>query len=112
MATCKSCGAPIKIGQKCSYCGCIAEPSLYPELRPDIPEVHSVAEFYAAFNSIVNKYMFQPANKRTVEAFEDDLNLLIYNTPANFVPHEFRVNMDGFFRNGDVCIEVIYPQES
>ncbi len=94
MAICKSCGANVRIGKTCSYCGRKAEAWEYPERNPNIPEVHSIAEFYMAISQIANRYMGQPYNERTVNALESDLNDLIYYTDSCFIPEEIRLHMD------------------
>lgn len=95
MASCKGCGAPVRIGQTCRYCGRIAEPGEFPELRPkNIPEVNSVADFYMAVNRICAKYVGEFDTPATRAALQDELNNLVYFTPSRFVPREFKVNRE------------------
>lgn len=106
MASCKGCGAPVRLRETCPYCGRYAEPADYPELWPDIPEIRSTADFYMAFNKIINKYIGEFDTVATRDAFQDDLNRLIISTPAQFVPEEFRVGRNP----GVVDIEIVYGQ--
>lgn len=105
MAICKSCGASVRIGQKCGYCGKIAEPWEYPERRPDIPEIRSTAEFYMAMSEIVNGYMGKMYTEDNIKRLESDLNDLIYYTDAKFVPHDIRVSS---VNAGDILLDVMH----
>lgn len=93
MASCKGCGAPVRVGQTCQYCGRYAEPGEFPELRPaNIPEVNSVADFYMAVNRICAKYIGEFDTYANRAALQDKLNQLVYFSPSRFVPREFRVD--------------------
>lgn len=104
MAICKSCGASVRIGQKCGYCGKIAEPWEYPD-RPDIPQVRSTAEFYMAVSEIVNRYMGKPYTEDNIKHLQSDLNNLIYYTDASFVPHDIRVSS---VNAGDILLDAMH----
>ena len=40
MAVCKFCGAPVSAGEKCEYCGQIAEPWYYPDFSQEPSETY------------------------------------------------------------------------
>ena len=110
MALCKSCGAPVRIGKTCEYCGRVAEPDDYPNLNQVIHEVKNQADFWKEFQKIVNAYIGMPYTCETRARFEHDLNTLIKVTPAEFVPIEFRFNCEAY--NGENTMEAVYKSNS
>ena len=91
MASCKNCGAPVKINRPCPYCKTIAYAWEHPEYRPEeIPEVHSIAEFFAALSGVMNKHLYEPYSRNLVRQMEQEINELIFYTKSEYVPIEFR----------------------